>query len=81
MKESQSSQILAHLQAGRTLTAREALDRFGCFRLAARVNDLVHQGHPIQARTVEMGTKRVAEYYIEREPDALFDVKPRGFFR
>ena len=35
----QTDQILAWLRKGYSLTALDALDQFGCFRLAARIND------------------------------------------
>ena len=63
----QNARILAHLQAGRTLTALEALDWFKCFRLASRVCDLKKAGHQIEKRTVQTNSgKRVAEYYLQK---------------
>ena len=65
-RPTQAGRILAHLRAGNRLTALEALEKFGCFRLAARVHELRREGHDIQERTVETrGGKRVAEYYKE----------------
>lgn len=65
-KPTQARRILAHLRAGNRLTALEALERFGCFRLAARVHELRREGWQIEERTVETrGGKRVAEYYME----------------
>ena len=59
----QNTAILAWLQAGNTLTSLEALDRFGCNRLAARVADLRDAGHPIEAQMVTLANgKRVAQY-------------------
>ena len=46
---SQCEDIKAHLQAGYSLTALEALQRFGCFRLAARIADLKKEGMHIDA--------------------------------
>ena len=62
---SQQLQILAHLKRGRTLTPLEALDKFGCFRLSARIHDLRMQGHPVEVtmKRVKSG-KRVAEYRL-----------------
>jgi hypothetical protein len=54
------------LQAGHALTALDALQRFGCFRLAARIHELRRDGWNVQERTVETrGGKRVAEYSME----------------
>jgi hypothetical protein len=44
----------------------EALDAFGCFRLAARIHELRRDGWQIEERTVETPSgKRVAEYRME----------------
>ena len=65
-KPTQAGRILAHLRAGNRLTALEALEKFGCFRLAARIHELRREGWNVQERTVETrGGKRVAEYYME----------------
>jgi hypothetical protein len=64
-RPTQAGKILAYLQAGNRLTALEALDAFGCFRLAARIHELRNQGWQIEERTVETrGGKRVAEYSL-----------------
>lgn len=65
-KPAQAGRILAHLRAGNRLTALEALERFGCFRLAARIHELRRDGWNVQERTVETRSgKRVAEYSLE----------------
>lgn len=62
---SQIVQILNHLRAGKHLTALEALNRFGCLRLAARIDDLKKDGHDIKSQMVELPNgKRVASYRI-----------------
>lgn len=62
-RPTQAGKILAYLQAGNRLTALEALQQFGCFRLAARIHELRNQGWQIAERMVETGSgKRVAEY-------------------
>jgi hypothetical protein len=64
-RPTQAGRILAHLRAGTRLTALDALESFGCFRLAARIHELRRDGWGIQERTVETrGGKRVAEYSI-----------------
>lgn len=64
IRESQCGLILAALQCGRRLTALEALDEFGCFRLAARIYDLREAGHEIIKETVLGNGKRHAEYSL-----------------
>ncbi|TID11741.1 hypothetical protein JO83_12970 [Avibacterium paragallinarum] len=45
--QSQCKKILAYLKTGKKITALEALNRFGCMRLSARILDLREQGYPI----------------------------------
>ena len=59
---SQNADILSHLQSGWTLTPLEALNQFGCFRLAARVWELRGQGYDISSEYIEVNGKSVAQY-------------------
>jgi hypothetical protein len=62
---SQDDLILAHLKAGESITPLEALEKFGCFRLAARISTLRQRGYAIQAKLVELGNgKIVGEYRL-----------------
>ena len=61
-KPSQSNQILKCLESGGSLTAIDALKRFGCLRLAARIEDLRSEGHPIITTMVSKNDSRVASY-------------------
>ena len=64
----QEQQILRHLLAGESLTALEALQRFGVFRLAARIFWLRQKGFPVLTHMAEMaGGKRVAVYAMTPE--------------
>lgn len=68
---SQCAAIRRHLEAGKTITAIEALDTFGCFRLAARIDDLKNAGLPVESALVAVinrdGKKvRVAEYRLRQ---------------
>jgi hypothetical protein len=42
--KSQNKQIKAYLEEGNSITAIQALEKFGCFRLAARIKDLKETG-------------------------------------
>ena len=42
--QSQNKQIKAYLEEGNSITAIQALEKFGCFRLAARIKDLKETG-------------------------------------
>ena len=63
---SQSAQIKAALLAGETLTPLDALKRFGCFRLGARIWELRHKcGMDIRAvRHITESGKTVAAYSL-----------------
>ena len=70
---SQNKMILEHLQAGHSISPLEALQEYGSFRLAARINDLKNQGHAIVSRSKKVATRQngmvtVAEYFLERRP-------------
>lgn len=65
--KTQSERILEALQAGGKITPADALRRFGCFRLAARINDLRRAGHAIETdRRMTRTGARVAVYQLER---------------
>lgn len=65
---SQSDQILRHLKAGKTITAKEALFLCGCLRLAARIWDLKGAGHDIRKDMVAVeGGAHVAQYCLAPE--------------
>lgn len=63
----QNKQILAYLKAGNRITPIEALERFGCFRLAARIHDLRQSGHQIERELVYDGPVSYARYYMEKK--------------
>lgn len=60
----QTELILDALQKGERLTPLDALERFGCFRLAARVKDLRADGHKIETVNVSRNGKTYAEYSL-----------------
>lgn len=65
---SQASDILAHLEQRGSITAIEALELFGCFRLAARINDLRGDGHNILTTDVELPNgKHIAKYSLVKK--------------
>jgi hypothetical protein len=59
---SHKTQIYKHLNSGRTLTAIQALTKFGCFRLAARIADLRKDGVNIVTNIVTQKGKSFACY-------------------
>ena len=72
----QEKGILEALQDGERLTPGDALKRFGCMRLAARVYDLRKLGHKIAEQMIEVdtrsGTAMVAEYRIDEDQMGLW---------
>lgn len=65
-KKTQSEQILTYLSKGKGLTPIDALNKFGCFRLAARISDLRTQGHTIWTETVTKNGKTFASYKMTK---------------
>lgn len=63
---SQADAILLYLESGAELTALEALDLFGCLRLAARIKDLRGRGFAIESLDREANGKRFAAYRLAR---------------
>lgn len=62
----QNAAILSHLEANGSISGPEALERYGCFRLAARIKDLRNAGHRIETKTVTLANgKRVARYELQ----------------
>ena len=51
---SQAQSILDHLNSHGSITSLEAINSFGCTRLAARVKDLEQAGYVIPRETVEV---------------------------
>lgn len=62
---SQNQNVLKHLKSGKTLTALQALNWYGVFRLAARVLDLKAAGHDIITTPIQRGAKRFASYSLK----------------
>ena len=62
----QCDEILEALQRGEKITPLEALYKYGCLRLGARIWDLKQKGHKIIAEnhTAPNG-KRVACYHLD----------------
>ena len=60
----QNAAILKHLLR-KSLTPLEALEQYGCFRLAARIGELREQGHDIRTSVIRNSQgKRFARYSL-----------------
>ena len=60
----QNQQIKSYLEQGKTITPLQALNKFGCIRLAARVNDLRKEGLNITTKIVTKDGKTFASYRL-----------------
>lgn len=63
-RESQERKIMRYLDLGRTLTALQALNRFGCNRLAARIERIKNKfKFPVVTDMIKTKSgARVAQY-------------------
>ena len=63
---SQNKQIADYLNTGKKLTTLDALTKFGCFRLAARISDLRNDGMNITTKIITLDNKKqVAQYSLK----------------
>ena len=64
-KRTQNSRILQHLLDGQSITPIQALKKFGCFRLGARIFELRKQGFYIDMKKVDNGEgNKFAKYTL-----------------
>lgn len=62
---SQCAMIKAWLEDGKTINQMQALNMFGCFRLASRIHDLRNRGlNILKERVLTPSGKWVAEYSL-----------------
>ena len=59
--------ILTHLRDVGSLTPMEALNEYGCFRLAAHIESLRKDGHRIFTEMVNESGKKFAKYTLIRK--------------
>lgn len=61
----QCNRILDYMKKGFAITQMEALNLFGCFRLASRIHDLRVRGENIIVEKVKLANgKHVAQYKL-----------------
>ena len=60
----QNQQIKTYLEKGKSITPIDALNKFGCFRLAARINELRKDGLNIVTKIVTKEGKTYASYRL-----------------
>ena len=70
MKQSQTAWILEQLTRG-PVTAIDALNGCGCFRLAPRILELRQAGYDIETKTLVLANgKHVAQYHLKEKETA-----------
>lgn len=60
----QTEQIRNHLLEGKSITPIDALREYGCFRLAARIDELRKEGLEIQTAKEKRNGKAYARYAL-----------------
>ena len=66
--DAQRDAILWHLEHRGSITPIEALNELGCFRLAARIEELRRSGHGIKTIIEKRNGKRYARYVYAQRP-------------
>jgi hypothetical protein len=61
---SASHKLESWLLNGKTITALQALNKWGCMRLSARINELRNAGFPILTDSVKQNGKIFARYRL-----------------
>ena len=64
MSLNQKLHVLNYIKRHGSITPMEALNSFGCMRLASRINELRCEGHAIETRMLSKGGKRWAQYHF-----------------
>lgn len=78
MAITQREAILEYLQIAHAITPIEALMKFGCFRLGARIHELRGQGHTIETEWTTDNTGKTYARYRYHHP---VSGKQQQFFR
>jgi hypothetical protein len=74
--QSQTNAILQALRRGESITALEAIERFGSARLAARIADIRAMGHDVKTAWEKRNGKRFARYYLQTPRLRIIDSIP-----
>lgn len=67
----QENSILKDLLRGCSITPLDALKKYGCFRLSARIYNLRAEGYNIQMVWVQKNGKKFAKYFIKEKEYAI----------
>jgi len=64
--KTQAKAILSHLKRGWKITQSDAFHKYGCWRLASRINELRNAGFDIRTKMIESEGKKFAQYQLPR---------------
>ena len=64
---SQTEMIAQHLKSGKSITPIDALKKFGCFRLGARIWDLRRMGYAVESLMIKRNGKFFSCYFMPRK--------------
>jgi hypothetical protein len=64
--KTQTAAILSHLKRGWKITQTDAFRKYGCWRLASRINDLRNAGFDITTKMIKREGKKFAQYQLAR---------------
>lgn len=65
--ESQNKVLRKHLESGKSIAPMQALNRFGIYRLASRINNLRNDGMNIISEMIYAHPVRYAKYYLPKQ--------------
>ncbi len=68
---SQTQSILQYMTQGHSITPIDALNRFGCFRLGARMYDIKKLGYEVETIMISHNGKKYACYQLKPEVKQL----------
>lgn len=64
--KTQAQKILSHLKRGWKITQSDAFHKYGCWRLASRINEIRNLGFDVRTKMVEREGKTFAQYQLAR---------------
>lgn len=70
MKKSVIEKLESWLQRGYGITQLQALEKWGCMRLSARIDELRKNGIPIITTTIKENGKSFAKYTIRKQSES-----------
>ena len=65
--DSQCKQVLKHLKKHKSIMPLQALNLYGIYRLASRINELREDGHNIDTKMIYVGPVKFGKYIYKRK--------------